>query len=180
MAAHLKAKVVFYDVPSSNLDQSRKFYGALFGSEEFAHAPTERVKAYFKPISSDGIDLTLHQKREPGRDEPPDIPITYFAVDNLREATDELTSAGGKVVHGPEEIPLPTGDALERYKKAAKAARHPVGKRIGEAVVMTDPDENPVGIVQLEGHAAFYFRAGAFHHPLRADQVEGLKRAVGD
>src|SRR5437870_10684483 len=99
MAAHLKAKVVFYDVPSSNLDRSRKFYGALFGSDDFAQAPTEHVKAYFQPISSDGIDMTLHQKREPKRDDPPDIPITYFAVDNLNEATDELKSAGGKVVH---------------------------------------------------------------------------------
>lgn len=180
MAAHLKAKVVFYDVPSSNLDRSRKFYAALLGSDDFGHAPTDRIKAYFRPISSDGIDMTLHQKREPKRDDPPDIPITYFAVDNLNEATDELQSAGGKLVHGPEEIPLPTGKALEEYQKAARAARHPVGKRIGEAVVMLDPDENPVGIVQLEGHAAYYFRAGPFHHPLRADQVEGLKRAVGD
>jgi predicted enzyme related to lactoylglutathione lyase len=175
MAAHLKAKVVFYDVPASDLDASRKFYGALLGSDEFARSPNEHAEAYFRPISADGIDITLHRKRE---QDPPDIPITYFAVDNLDEARGELTSLGGKVVHGPVDIPLPTGQALEHYQRAARAARHPVGKRIGQAVVMLDPDENPVGIVQLEGHAAFYFRAGPFHHPLRADQVEGLRTAV--
>jgi predicted enzyme related to lactoylglutathione lyase len=177
MAAHLKAKVVFYDVPSSNLDASRKFYGALLGTDEFAPSPNERVKAYFRPISADGIDMTLHQKADRPED-PPDVPITYFAVDSLSEAQRELESLGGKVVHGPTEIPLPTGQALEHYQGAAKAARHPVGKRIGEALLMLDPDENPLGIVQLEAHAAFYFRAGQYHHPLRADQVEGLRLAI--
>jgi predicted enzyme related to lactoylglutathione lyase len=177
MATHLKAKVVFYDVPASNLDASRKFYGALLGTDEFARSPSDRIEAYFRPISADGIDMTLHKKDDRPQD-PPDIPITYFAVDSLAEAQRELESLGGKVVNGPFEIPLPTGKALEQYQKAAKAARHPIGKRIGEALLMLDPDENPLGIVQLEAHAAFYFRAGPFHTPLRADQVEGLRLAI--
>jgi predicted enzyme related to lactoylglutathione lyase len=177
MAAHLKAKVVFYDVPASDLDASRKFYGALLGTDEFAPSPTERVKALFRPISADGIDMTLHQKAD-RPDDPPDVPITYFAVDSLAEAQRELESLGGKVVHPPTDIPLPTGKALENYQRAAKAARHKVGKRIGQALLMLDPDENPLGLVELEAHAAFYFRAGPYHHPLRADQVEGLKIAL--
>ena len=86
----------------------------------------------------------------------------------------QLTAAGGKQAYPPNDIPLPTGDALKKYRAEAKAAGHDVGKRIGRGAVMLDPDKNPVGLVQLEGHAAFYFRAGAFHTPLRADQVESM------
>jgi len=174
MTAHLMGKLVFYDVPASNLDTSRKFYAALLGTD-LAPIPNPKEKGLFHPLSADGIDITIHQRR---KQDPPDIPTAYFAVDNLKAAIAALKAAGGKAVHGPEEIPLPTGRALKQYQASAKAARQQVGARIGQGAVMLDPDKNPVGLVQLEGHAAFYFRAGAFHTPLRADQVEGLKQAL--
>ncbi len=174
MTAHLSGKLVFYDVPASDLDKSRKFYAALLGTDDFAQAPSPKLKSLFHPLSADGIDITIHPKRDQN---PPDITMAYFAVDDLQAAVKALVAAGGKKVHGPVDIPLPAGPGLAQYKASAKAARQQVGGRVGQGVTMLDPDSNPVGIVQLEGYAAFYFRAGPFHTPLRADQYEGLKQA---
>jgi predicted enzyme related to lactoylglutathione lyase len=174
MTAHLASKLVFYDIPASDLDASRKFYEALLGADNFPPAPAH-PKSFFHPISPDGIDLTLHQKRD---QDPPDIPIAYFAVDDIDVAIKELEARGGKVVYEKNEIPLPTGRALQQFTADAKKLKLPIGKRLGEAVTMLDPDSNPVGIVRLEPAAAHYFHAGQFIQPLRADQVAGVRRAL--
>ena len=174
MAAYLSGKLVFYDVPATDVGRADGFYSALLGTENFAPVPEPNSKSLFHPLSADGIDITIHPKRE---QDPPDIPIAYFAVQDLQAAVRALTAVGGKVVREPMDIPLPTGAALARYEASARDARQPVGPRVGQAVVMLDPDNNPVGIVQLEGFSAFYFRAGPFHLPLRADQAEGLSQA---
>jgi predicted enzyme related to lactoylglutathione lyase len=170
-SAHLQGKLVFYDVPASNLDNSHKFYAALLGTD-LAAIPNPKEKGVFHPLSADGIDITVHPRRKM---DPPEIPIAYFAVPNLEAAVKQLAAAGGKQLHEQiYEIPLPTGAALKKYTAEAKAAGHDVGKRIGRGTVMHDPDKNPVGLVQLEGHAEFYFRAGAAHAPLRADQLAAV------
>jgi predicted enzyme related to lactoylglutathione lyase len=176
MATQLRAKLVFYDVPAANVDQSRRFYAALLGSEP-APAPLGRKDhhEYFQPISPDGIDLTLHQKRDQN---PPDIPIAFFAVDNLEAARKQLEELGGKVVHGPVDIPLPQGRGGELFAQSAKEANQVVGHRLGQAYTMIDPAKNPLGIVQLEGPAQRYFRVGRFAEGLREDQVQGHKLAL--
>src|SRR2546423_7488481 len=146
-AAHLKGKLVFYDVPATNIDNSRKFYAALLGTD-LAQIPNAKEKGFFHPLSADGIDITLHPRR---KQDPPDIPTAYFAVADLGAAIRQLTAAGGKQVHAPQDIPLPTGDALKKYRAEAKAAGQDVGKRLGRGAVLLDPDKNPVGLVQLEG-----------------------------
>ena len=169
-SAHLQGKLVFYDVPATNLANTRKFYAALLGTE-LADIPNPKEKGAFHPLSADGLELTIHPRR---KQDPPDIPTAYFAVADLAAAMKQLTAAGGKEAYPPHDIPLPTGDALKKYRLEAKKAGQEVGKRIGQGAVMLDPDKNPVGLVQLEGHAAFYFRAGAFHTPLRADQLAAV------
>ena len=62
-----------------------------------------------------GIDVARREFQEELGMPPPDGEPTALGA---------VRQAGGKVVHGPEEIPLPTGEALERYQKAARAARH--------------------------------------------------------
>src|SRR6266545_4879923 len=122
-AAHLKGKLVFYDVPATNLDNSRKFYAALLGTD-LATIPNPKEKGVFHPLSADGIDITLHPRR---RMDPPDIPIAYFAVPDLEAAIKQLTAAGGRRLYDQiQEIPLPTGDALKKYRAEAKAAGHDV------------------------------------------------------
>jgi predicted enzyme related to lactoylglutathione lyase len=157
-SAHPQGKLVFYDVPATNLANTRKFYAALLGTE-LADIPNPKEKGAF------------HPRR---KQDPPDIPTAYFAVADLAAAMKQLTAAGGKEAYPPHDIPLPTGEALKKYRLEAKKAGQEVGKRIGQGAVMLDPDKNPVGLVQLEGHAAFYFRAGAFHTPLRADQLAAV------
>jgi predicted enzyme related to lactoylglutathione lyase len=174
MPAHLDAKIVFYDVPSTNLDASNEFYSALLGTPKFPRAPEKGSPVYFHPLSPEGTDITLHEKRD---QDPPDIPVTYFAVRDLKNAVAKLEGLGGKVVT-KQRLPLPSGKALQQYRAAAKAAGHKVGDRLGEAVIMLDPDENPLGLVQLHDHAAYYFRAGPFQSPLRADQAEGVALAL--
>jgi predicted enzyme related to lactoylglutathione lyase len=171
-SAHPQGKLVFYDVPATNLANSRKFYAALLGTD-LATIPNPKEKGVFHPLSADGLDITLHPRRKM---DPPEIPIAYFAVANLEAAIKQLKAAGGKQLYDQiQEIPLPTGDALKKYRAEAKASGHDVGKRIGRGAVMHDPDKNPVGLVQLEGHAAFYFQAAEFHKPLRADQMVAVR-----
>jgi len=174
MPTHLKGKLVFYDVPASDLENSGKFYAALLGSE-LARTPNPKQKGLFHPLSADGIDITIHSRR---KQDPPDIPTAYFAVADLDAAIRELEAAGGKRAYEPTDIPLPTGEGLKRYRAQAKRSGHDVGKRIGRGAVMRDPDDNPVGLVQLEGHAAYYFRAGQFQPSIRADQAEGVEQAL--
>jgi len=117
MAEFLKAKLAFYDVPSSDLDKAREFYGALLGSS-LPHAPDPEHKVLFHPISASGIDLTVHPRED--RD-PPEIPIAYFAVDKLDETIRELESRGGKT-EGPRlDIPLPTAERADEVLERAEA-----------------------------------------------------------
>jgi predicted enzyme related to lactoylglutathione lyase len=174
MPAHLSSKLVIYDVPSKDLAKSRAFYGALFGSNDFAPSPSPASPSLFHPIAPDGLDITIHEMRDM---DPREIPVSYFAVDDLGASIKQLEALGGKLKHGPVDVPLPAGKALQAYQGAAKAARQTVGERVGRAAVMLDPDSNPIGLMQLEHYAAYYFRAGSFQASLRADQVEGLKQA---
>src|SRR5262249_46316110 len=137
-AAHLKGKLVFYDVPATNIDNSRKFYAALLGTD-LARIPNPKEKGYFHPLSADGIEITVHPRR---KQDPPASRTAFCAVPARGAAMRKLTAAGGRGVHPPHDIPLPTGEALKKYQAEAKAAGQDVGKRIGRGAVMLDPDKN--------------------------------------
>ncbi len=89
----LNAKLVMCNVPTTNSDAARKFYDALFGGEDFARSLNDKVESYFRPISQDGVTLTI-ARRQDDRE-----PITcYFAVDDMADTVKQLEAVGGKVV----------------------------------------------------------------------------------
>lgn len=151
----LKAKLVICNVPSTNFEKARRFYSALFGSDDFVRGPNRKVESYNRPLSPDGIDLSITQRYDDREGF-----TCYFAVNNLGNAIEMLREAGGTVVTEPTRIPAPDGRAL-----------------MGTMAVMLDPDGNHVGLIQLDKRAHGHFRLGVYQRPLQPDQVEGLEEA---
>ena len=89
----LNAKLVMCNVPTRNSATARKFYNTLFGGEEFARSLNDRIELYYRPISQDGVHLTIAARQDDRE------PVTcYFAVDNLAHTVRQLEAAGGRVV----------------------------------------------------------------------------------
>jgi predicted enzyme related to lactoylglutathione lyase len=155
--ALLKAKLILVNVPTVNSDDARNFYNTLLGSEDFVRAPNDTVESYFRPLSEDGINLTLTRRYDDRETFTP-----YFAVHNLDEAIEELTKAGGELIVKPLEV-----------QNTSEGRRGMVGRM----VQMLDPDRNPVGLMELDESVHGAFRWGTFQRSLQPDQVEGLEVA---
>lgn len=165
MLAQLKAQLVICNVPSTKYEESMRFYGALLGSDDFAPAPNDKVDSYFRPISEDGIDLTITQRYDDS-----ERLTCYFAVASLDEALKELRELGGEVVVEPR--PVTAGRATQGALKA--------GEAVGRMAVMLDPDGNHVGLIELVAESALeHFRAGPYQRALGEDQLRGLEEAQG-
>jgi predicted enzyme related to lactoylglutathione lyase len=151
--AELRAKLVFCNVPTVNSDAALRFYGTLLGSEDFVPAPN-RPDSYFRPISPDGIDLTINRRYE-----DTESWTCYFAVDSLDRAIEELRGIGGEVVSEPSSVPSAGGNG-----------------EIGRFAVMLDPDRNHVGLIELRDEAAQQYFGLRERQPLRPEQREALSR----
>ena len=170
--ARLRSTIVICNVPSKNFDESKRFYSTLLGSDDFARALNDEVTSYHRPISSDGLDLTITQRFDDSERLTP-----YFAVNDLDEVLKELVDAGGKVVSRPADVPV-AKQAQEFYQQSVPGADEGNSARVGRFAVILDPDGNHVGIIELEAPAEEHFRAGRYQRPLDEDQVEGLAKAM--
>ena len=183
MADKPKASLIFVNVPTENFDETLRFYNTLLGGDEFARSLNESVVSYFRPISEDGIDLTITQRYD-----VQERCIPYYAVENLDRALAELQGSehGPDVrVAGNKKIPAlvvkPTvveGTLPAEPGPGAKAADtgHRQKQRIGRMAVILDPGGNHVGLMELEEHARRHFKAGA-RQPLSADRVREHQQA---
>jgi predicted enzyme related to lactoylglutathione lyase len=153
MASTLKSKLVICNVPTQDSEASRRFYGALLGTDEFVRAPDKDVETYTRPILADGVDLAITQ-----RFEDTESMTCYFAVENLERATKELEERGGELKYESSEITRDDGETIGRF------------------AVVLDPDKNHVGLIELSESAQKYFRFGEYGEPLRPEQLEGLRR----
>lgn len=151
--AKLKAKLVICNVPSTNFGQARRFYSALFGSDDFVRGPNREVESYNRPLSPDGIDLSITQRYDDREGF-----TCYFAVKDLAQAVEMLQEAGGRLVTEPTPVPEPDGRG-----------------KMGLMAVMLDPDGNHVGLIELNTRAHGHFRLGRFQRPLQPDQVDGVE-----
>jgi predicted enzyme related to lactoylglutathione lyase len=149
----LKAKLIMCNAPSKNFEKARRFYSALLGSDDFVRGPTREVETYNRPLSSDGIDLSITQRYDDREGF-----TCYFAVNNLDQTLEELRELGGTIEVKPTRLPSPDGKSV-----------------IGAMAVMLDPDGNHVGLIQLDRLAHGHFRWGEYMNPLQPDQVEGLE-----
>jgi len=171
---NLKASLVLCNVPTTNSDAARRFYGRLLGVDtgEFARGLNDRVESYFIPLSEDGIDLTITQRFT---DE--ERLTCYFAVENLDAALAELTETEAKVVAEPQQIYVGPERAKRFFQKAAERQGLTVGDSIGRLAVLLDPDGNHVGILELEEVAQAHFKVGKYAQQLSDARVAEHREA---
>lgn len=149
----LNSKLVICNIPTTNSEAARKFYGTLLGSDAFAPAPND-ADSYFQPISPDGIDLTITRRYDDNESW-----TCYFAVDSLDRAIEELSGLGGKIVHEPATVAGAKGE-----------------REVGRFAVMLDPDQNHVGLMEVQDEEAqSYFGLGG-ERALRPEQQKAIKQ----
>jgi predicted enzyme related to lactoylglutathione lyase len=171
---NLRAKLIMCSMPSGDLAKARNFYSALLGSDNWARALSDQVEAYHQPISSDGIDLNVTQRQ--GNN---DSQTCFYAVDDLNQATQALTAAGGSVVRGPFDLPI-SQKAMQDYSAEVQTTDPgtPITGSAGQCTLIRDPDGNLLGLMQLAEHTKHHFKAGKFKKGLDRDQVDEQARAV--
>jgi predicted enzyme related to lactoylglutathione lyase len=171
----LQAKLVVCSVPTKNSTAARKFYDTLFGGQDFARSLHDRVESYFRPIHQDGLTLSI-TTRSDNRE-----PITcFFAVDDLDETVRQLVAAGGKVVVNSTPMPVSGPPQAVKTFNDARAAQHlPSSNTMGRFVTMLDPDENYLGLMQLDDTMQTHFNARPTQRTLskaQADELDNWKQ----
>lgn len=167
----LNAKLVICSVPTKNSAASQKFYNALFGGDDFARSLNDKIESYFRPISQDGLNLTV-TARQNDRE-----PITvYFAVDNLDQTIKALEAAGGKVVVNSTPVPISgKPEAVKAFHGAHGIQGAQAQSTAGQFATMQDPDGNYLGLMQLESHVQALLGAQPAHRQLSATQVSNIE-----
>ena len=142
----LNAKLVICNVPTKNSGAARKFYNTLFGGQDFARSLNDKIKSFYRPINQDGLTLGI-AARQNDRE-----PITcFFAVDNLDATVRQLVAAGGKVVLNSTDLPISgPPQAKKTFDDALTKRGAQPSNSAGRFVTMLDPDENYIGLMQLD------------------------------
>ncbi|HVE77692.1 MAG TPA: hypothetical protein VNA89_02465 [Gemmatimonadaceae bacterium] len=167
--AKLKSALVLYNVPSKNFGAARRFYSVLLGSDDFVRAPNRDVESYFRPVSPDGIDLTI-TARQDDREQT----TCYFAVPSLQGAMDELQRVGGTLVVAPRDVRITSNRVREAYVAQERQNQIQANEQVGRMAVLLDPDGNHVGLIELAEHAHRHFRWGKSQRPLEPEQLQEL------
>ncbi len=174
----LKAKLIACNVPTKNMAASRNFYDTLFGGQDFARSLNDKTESYFRPISQDGLTLTVGARwneREP---------ITcIFAVDNLQETIQQLTAAGGKVVVNPTAMAVSgPPQAVEVFHQSLASgtpgtagATVASSNSMGQFATMVDPDGNYLGLMQVDQSMQAHFKSQPEQRTLSATQIQHLE-----
>ena len=169
--AQLNAKLVFCSVPSSNTQASQTFYNTLLGGNDFARSLNSEFESYYRPISQDGLTLSITTRHDPRE------PITcFFAVDNLAQTVQQLEAAGGTVVVQPTAAPISgPPQAVSVFENALAAQQVQTSNSAGNFATMRDPDGNYIGLMQLETAMLHIFNAQPAQRVLSQGQVQQLE-----
>jgi len=166
----LQAKLVTCSVPTKNSAASQKFYNTLFGGQDFARSLNDKFESYFRPISQDGLTLSIATR---SNDREPITPI--FAVENLAATISQLEAVGGKVVVASTALPVSgPPQALKTFHDTLAAQKLQPANSLGQWATILDPDGNYIGLIQLEASVQTYFHAGPEHRTLTTAQVSDL------
>jgi predicted enzyme related to lactoylglutathione lyase len=163
----LNAKLVICHVPTNNSANAQKFYNTLFGGDDFARSLNDKIESYYRLIHQDGLTLTIATRQDQRE------PVTcYFAVDNLDDTVRQLVAAGGKVVVNSTPLP-PSGppQAIAAAQQLAAAQHVQPSNIMGRFVTMLDPDENYIGLIQLDASVQSKFNAQPAQRMLSQQQV---------
>jgi predicted enzyme related to lactoylglutathione lyase len=173
--ASLNASLVFVNIPADDesVDATLRFYSRLLGSDDFARSMNARVTSFHRPISVDGVDLTVTERYD-----IQERAVPYFAVENLDQALAALQSVSGaqvRVLEPPSKIPavvLPPETVEQSVPAPTKgrvkgAAAEPPARPLGRMAVILDPGGNHVGLIQLDDEQAqAYFKVGKHRRAL--------------
>jgi len=164
----LNAKLVACHVPTSNNAAAQQFYNTLFGGNDFARSLNNTIQSYFRPISQDGLTLTIAPRNDARE------PITcFFAVADLSTTVSELVAAGGKVVQNSTS--LAASASATSLKKAT--AIQP-STNLGHFVTMQDPDGNYLGLIQVDSSMQSWFNAQPANMTLTSTQVTQQQQSI--
>ncbi len=101
-------RVVHFEIPVSDMDAARRFYGDVFGWETaelgmgaaYIGATTTPVGPDFQPTSPGGINGALM----PRPDDAPG-PVLVMEVDSIEDSLAKAEAAGGEIVRPKTEVP---------------------------------------------------------------------------
>ncbi|PWT89698.1 MAG: glyoxalase [Acidobacteria bacterium] len=103
--------VVHFEMPYENKDRTAKFYSSVFGWQtqfmdssmgNYILVTTTESGPHGRPANPGAINGGFFAKSP---DKPGQVPSVVIAVDNIKDHVKKVTSAGGKVLGEPVEIP---------------------------------------------------------------------------
>jgi predicted enzyme related to lactoylglutathione lyase len=113
-------RVAWFDITTTNLTQSKEFYGSLFG---WTFAPVQGAGPDLAvEIVSRGTSIGTLRKAE-GAISPYDG-VVYIQVDDVQASCKKAAELGGKVVPG---FPFNLSDGAGAIGLVADPAGHPIG-----------------------------------------------------
>jgi predicted enzyme related to lactoylglutathione lyase len=172
MRTALRGSLIMCNVPTTNSQAARRFYGSLLGDDSFARGLNDEVESYFMPISEDGIDLMITQRFDDS-----ERLTCYFAVEDLKATLEELRGLDGRVVVEPQPVKI-AKKARRFYQELGQREGIDVGDDVGTMAVILDPDGNHVGLMQLEPIAEKHFSVGKYRNPITDEQSKEHQEAV--
>jgi predicted enzyme related to lactoylglutathione lyase len=167
----MKGKLVAFNVPTKNHQESWTFYSALLGMQ-FARSFSEEVKSYHIPLSNEGHWMWISDRTAE------DEQITcVFAVDDINEAVSGLTRAGGRAFVEPFDAPI-SPKMMDHYAENRYTDRSKITPTMGKFALVRDPDDNVICLMQPEEHAFSIFKLGKYETPLRTEVLETHERVL--
>lgn len=166
-------KPVIINIPVDDVDAGIEVYEQFLGLK-LARSLSYDI-SFHAPVSSDGILLTVNKRHFPGEGV-----TVMFAVDDLGEAMETWKAAGGTVVAGPYDLPLPKSIRAEFRDQFRDSPfyRGEAGDSMGRGASLNDPEGNRLGIVELNEWAHATFALGRYANPVTADQLKDQSIAL--
>ncbi len=128
------------DLSTTDPDDARRFYGALFGWE-FDEQPTDQGGTYIMATKNSKAAAGMMQQPPPQAEQGmPPMWLSYVTVDNLETTVGKAGGAGGQIL-------MPAMDVMEAGKMAV------IGDPTGSAIALWEPKAR-IGAEIVNEHGA--------------------------
>jgi len=168
------AKLIMVGLPADRPRAAARFYNGVVGGD-FARSFSQD-HAFHAPVSADGVDFLISKRHSAA-----ELPMPYFAVDDVNVAIDAARHGGGTVVWGPADIPI-AQTVLNDYKDLHReeAGQGIVTDSVGSGAIIKDPQGNLFGVVELAEHTHEHFKVGRFRqHDDKRDRIQQRDKQIG-
>jgi predicted enzyme related to lactoylglutathione lyase len=167
----VNARLIACNVPAGDPVASQQFYSTLLGFNGLARSFNEKVEGYHAPLNNEGQWLWVSQRHVPEEQ------ITcVFGVDDLAQATNELTAAGatqfGNTIDAGPLSPKLKGDWSQHA-----APNVAVTDSLGKLAYFKDPDGNVIALMEVAAQAAPSFGVGKYRNGLNGQVRKSFEKA---